>query len=132
PEAVRKIGSEERYITSFCGFDIILPAGMKAGPEHVHKKPWVIMRGEGDYEVEIESEIGIMKRLSNMLSADAGNVSGLEKVRREISGEIEELDNSVTSMRKFLDEDPGYEKLLAELRKELAEIDDELGVREYA
>lgn len=131
-EAVRKIGSEERYITSFCGFDIILPAGMKAGPEHVHKKPWVIMRGEGDYEVEIESEIGIMKRLSNMLSADAGNVSGLEKVRREISGEIEELDNSVTSMRKFLDEDPGYEKLLAELRKELAEIDDELGVREYA
>lgn len=131
-EAVRKSGSKERYITSFCGFDIILPADMKTGPDMVHKNPWVIMRGEGEYEVEIESEIGIMKRLGNMLSADAGNVCGLEKVRRDICGKIEELDNSVTSMRKFLEDDPGYEKRLAELRKELADIDDELGVRQYA
>ena len=35
-------------------------------------------------------------------------------------------------MRKFLEDDPGYEKRLAELRKELADIDDELGVRQYA
>ena len=90
---------------------------------------YITINGEGSYEVEIESEVGILRRLSNFLSGEGQNKSGIAKLEESLLSELNTYKNRTISIENALFEKDDYEERLEELKKRLEKIDEELGIK---
>ena len=106
----------EREIADYNGFKVILPANMHAG------KPYVILRANGSYNVDIATANGIFTKFNNCLE-------GLEDRAIRIKGLIKNLnekrDLALIELNKTVD----YSEQINLAKLELAKIDEELGVK---
>lgn len=124
-----KKNKESIELSEFSGFTLSIPPFMEYGENLSHKNPYITINGEGSYEVEIESEVGILRRLSNFLSGDGQNKSGIEKLEESLLSELNTYKNRTISIENALSEKDDYEERLEELKKRLEKIDEELGIK---
>ena len=109
--------SEDRYLTDYCGFKIILPANM------LLDKPYVYLERVGRYYVELgDSDRGVSIRLHNFLE---GLPARLEKLKAKLSNMIERQNGIETELLKDVD----YSEKIAKVREKLDSIDKKLGVK---
>ena len=102
---------------------------MEDGENLTHKKPYITINGEGSYEIEIESEMGIMRRLSNFFASDGENKSGIEKYEETLRNQLKTYKNRITSINAALSEEDDYKERMEEMKKRMDEIDEELGIK---
>ena len=123
----------EAKVLTYQGFDVVVPAHML--PKTPQPKPgddaksfvgmpipYVSVRRQGAYHMEVQTEMGITKRLNNLLeNLDA------EKQRRE--DHLKTLKNKQASLRAELKKQgTSYADEIARLVSVLEEIDEQLGV----
>lgn len=123
-----KKDKESVYLTEYSGFTLSIPPFMEYGENLTHKKPFITINGKGCYEIEIESELGIMKRLSNFFSSDGENKSGIEKYEETLRNQLKTYKNRITSINAALSEEDDYKERMEEMKKRMDEIDEELGI----
>jgi SNF2 family DNA or RNA helicase len=125
----------ERKVLTYQGFDVVVPARMmpkkpnirnveQNGNEQKFKEdiPYVFVKRNGSYYMEIESLQGITKRLNNLLE-DLPKA----KIRRE--GVLETLQNKKSILEAELaKKGESYATQIAQFALELEEIDKQLGV----
>ena len=125
----------DKKVLTYQGFDVIVPARMLPKQPSVKTKdgeptgnkvrepiPWVWVKRNGTYYMEIESLQGITKRLNNLLE-DLPQA----KIRRENA--LETLQNKKAILEAELaKQGESYAMQIAQLTVELEEIDKELGV----
>jgi len=125
----------ETKILTYQGFEVVVPARMRPQPKTVKVTddsgteckmsepiPYVYVKRKGVYYMEIESLLGINKRLNNLLE-------GLEKVKERREGKLEELLNRQASLRSGLAENgDSHAEEIEKLAAELMIIDEKLGV----
>ena len=124
-----KKSKESIELSEFSGFTLSIPPFMEYGENLSHKNPYITINGEGSYEVEIESEVGILRRLSNFLSGEGQNKSGIAKLEESLLSELNTYKNRTISIENALSEKDDYEERLEELKKRLEKIDEELGIK---
>ena len=125
----------EKKVLSYQGFDVVVPARMTPKEPNVkavetekgkvkvkNPIPWVFVKRNDSYYMEIESLQGITKRLNNLLED-----LPLAKVRQE------EILDALKAKKETLQKEiktPGesYAEEIAELADELEKIDNQLGV----
>jgi hypothetical protein len=108
---------EERTLTSYCGFDIVLPTNMD---EH---RPYVWLVREGRYFVELgEAENGILIRIDNFLE-------GLSKHHEKLSEGLRTLRARKKQIEEELSKPETFTEQLEDLEEQLADIDNQLGVK---
>lgn len=144
-------------ITTYRGFTIVVPAYMvpkrvmsrKKGGDEDSKTamrsksiPYVHLRMNGSYYLEIESESGITKRLNNfcgkrnIIHKDKSTgeesieilPSGLEMELNQYKDELAAMNVRKTVLEKELKQTGGFDKEIDELTRELSEIDAEMGI----
>ena len=121
------------HVLNYQGFDVVVPAHMrpktpqpKPGDDAKSfvdmKIPYVSVRRQGAYHMEIQTESGITKRLNNLLERlDA------EKQRRE--DHLKTLKNKQAALQAELKKQgASYADEIARLVSVLEEIDEQLGV----
>lgn len=107
---------KERTALEYCGFKIILPANM------TKEKPFVWLEREGKYYVELgDTEVGGLIRIDNYLN-------NFDKHIDELKKKLFDLSERKKGIQKELDNDENYADVIVELKENLAEIDDKLGV----
>ena len=125
----------EKKVLTYQGFDVVVPARMipkqpsvkTNESEQAENKvresiPWVFVKRNGTYYMEIESLQGITKRLNNLLE-DLPKA----KIRRE--GVLETLQNKKSILEAELaKKGESYATQIAQFALELEEIDKQLGV----
>lgn len=125
----------EKKVLTYQGFDVVVPARMipkqpsvkTNESEQTENKvrepiPWVFVKRNGTYYMEIESLQGITKRLNNLLE-DLPKA----KIRRE--GVLETLQNKKSILEAELaKKGESYATQIAQFALELEEIDKQLGV----
>nr|MBQ5811627.1 hypothetical protein [Clostridia bacterium] len=125
----------ETKILTYQGFEVVVPARMRPQPKTVKVTddsgteckmsepiPYVYVKRKGVYYMEIESLLGINKRLNNLLE-------GLEKVKERREGKLEELLNRQASLKGGLAENgDSHTEEIEKLAAELMKIDEKLGV----
>lgn len=108
---------EERRFDTLHGFDVILPAGMKA------EKPWVMLRGASgnDYDVNMldAKESGCIQRIEYVLLH-------LDARVRTAEGAIETAKQETEQAKKVLEQGNPYAAQVSRLNHSLLEIDIEL------
>lgn len=147
-------------ILTYRGFSIVVPAHMiprapnsvepdnEEGEKVDWKKavPYIQVRRNGSYTVEIHSEAGIMKRIDNLIenpSRKAGGTkkrseaadrvsrnrrSGLERMLQEATDNLENLKTRRIVLETEMKSDHGFQDEVTRLRAELQRIDEELGI----
>lgn len=111
------LNTKEEALTSYRGFDIILPSGMTA------EKPFVWLQNKGRYYVELgDSEKGVLIRLDNFLDDMSKHLERLYKGLNLLRDRKRDLELELCKNISFVDD-------IESLSKELAEIDKELGVK---
>ena len=109
--------TDDRYLTDYCGFRIILPANMLIG------KPGVYLERSGRYYVELgDSEKGVMVRLYHCLE-------GLEERLNRLKDKLTEIRENESTIRAELEKDVDYSEEISEVKHKLEEIDKKLGVK---
>ncbi len=118
-EALRdgELLTEERTVTSYRGFDIVIPAGM------MRSAPYIFLVRDGRYFVELgESDKGIILRIDNKLDSLS------EHLERLISAETE-LKRRERSIKNELKRENDYLERIEHYRSRLDELDRRLGVK---
>ena len=110
--------TEETTLCDYCGFELILPANM------IPEKPYVWLKRMDRHYVELgDADIGILKRLDNALDGIGDELKRHQKVLRE----LEERERDIRyELAKF----DSYAEQIEELKKQLAKIDEKLGVNQ--
>lgn len=123
----------EKKVLTYQGFDVVVPARMIPKPRHARTKdgeepkdrapiPFVYVKREGAYYMEVESASGITKRLNNLLE----DLPKAEKRRKEV---LDALNNKKAALEKELEKTgESYASEIAAIAEELEKIDEELGV----
>ena len=107
---------EEQVLTTYRGFDLILPHNMLPG------KPFVWLQRRGRYLVELgEVEISYLSRVDHVLE-------GLPRHLDKLNGICLELERRLTNIQVELQKSENYEERLKQCRTKLQQIDRELGV----
>lgn len=120
---------ESVFLASFSGFDLFIPPFMEYGEKYAHKKPYITICGRGSYEMEVESEIGIIRRLSFFLNGESQGRSGLEKHEEDLRRQLLASESRITAIKEALAEKDDYQERMDEMKKRLDEIDEELGIK---
>lgn len=107
---------EEKVICTYQGFDIIAPAYMK------EEKPYVYVQGRGRYYLEIGTEAGILRRIDFFLNE-------LERQRKLYSDALKKIRMTQRALKADSEEKNVYADRVDEIRRELKEIDERLGVK---
>lgn len=113
----------EKTVLTYQGFTVVVPARMKPKTTQTGKKiPFVFVKREGSYYMEIESKRGITKRLNNLLE-------NLEDVKKREEDYLEKLLFKKEELqREVLIDDCSYEIEIREIADKIEEIDKELGL----
>jgi hypothetical protein len=137
---------EEKFIMKYRGFDIVVPAYMvprkrknKEGEEIGAPIPYVMIKANGIYRVEIESESGITARLNHFIAphvekdketkkVKAVIKSGLEDRLQTYQGVLETMENKQKTLGEELAKEGGFLKEIQKVQVKLAGIDEELGL----
>ena len=107
---------KDRELFAYKGFKIILPANM------TEEKPYVWLQGANRYKVELgDSEQGNLTRIDHFLD-------GFAKRIKEMEQQIRNKEIEVLNIEQELAKADGYADQIAELKKQLAKIDEKLEV----
>lgn len=133
----------ESVLCTYRGFEIVIPPGMKP-VSSVNKKeiPWIVVRRNSCYVVNIESESGITTRLDNLISdrnreqqkagkeakTDRETRSGIEQALEEAKSKLETLEVRKTILSNSLKNTIDYSNQIKNLKRKLDELDAEMGV----
>lgn len=108
--------SDEKRVTSYNGFEIILPSRM------VRKKPFVYMVRKGRYKVDLgETEIGNLIRIDNFLET-------LESHCRDLEEEVKMLKTRLEELKTEFSRKDDYVSAISDCQERLAKVDEDLGV----
>lgn len=133
----------ESKIADYRGFEIVIPAGMRPVTSNTRPKlPWIEVRRNASYIVDIESLTGITTRLDNLLTpknrgqmkkgkeskTDRDSRSDLEKTLEKAKSKLVEMTTRMTVLEENLKSGDDYSKQITELKKKLDELDAEMGV----
>ena len=122
----------ERKILTYQGFDVVVPARMQPkGPKAKDEKeallktpiPYVYVKRCGTYYLEIETMLGITKRLNNLLENLDFRKGNMEKELDRLKFQREMLEKELSV------EDNAYLNEIEKLTKEIQKIDEELGLK---
>ena len=125
----------ETVLGTYKGFEVVVPAGMM--PHAVGTKkdiPWVILRRNSTYVIDLESDSGITVRFDNLIKVKTGGkdekerISGIEKRLTDALSELAELETRRTVLQDSLENGSDYSDNIEKLKKQLDEIDAEMGV----
>lgn len=106
----------ERVFMVYKGFEIILPARMN------EMKPYVWLCREGRYHVELgDSRIGNLVRVDHYLE-------GLEEQGKRLKSGLYSLQDREKALTEELNREENYTEKIAQLRRKVAQLDQELGV----
>ena len=138
----------ETHIMTYRGFDIVVPAYMKPRiPKNKHGEllydkaiPYIYLRRNGTYIIDIESDSGISVRLNNFLADHWVTHKKIKKDPELVeSGLKSRLKNMIEALKAMeirqhvledeLSRDGGFTEEIQALKKELDMIDEELGVK---
>ena len=137
---------EEKFIMKYRGFDIVVPAYMvprkrknKQGEEFGEPIPYVMIKANGIYRIEIESESGISVRLNNFIASHVERdketkkvkaviKSGLEDRLEKYQGVLESYEIKLKNLAEELAKEGGFLKEIQAVQVKLAGIDEELGL----
>lgn len=145
---------EERKVMTYRGFEIVVPAYMVPREPNTAKQkendaksdaiPYIFLKRNGTYLIEIESESGISVRLNHFIARYEKQTK--DKITKEVirttvepSGleksleRYEEVLQQYEMRREVLDEElkrnDGFVESILRLKEELNQIDEELGVK---
>jgi hypothetical protein len=119
-EAVQNNKSEgqERFLTEYQGFQVLLPNNM------LSEKPFVWLKRQGRYLVELgEAEISYLSRVDHVLE-------GLPNYLERLTGILRDLERRLETIQGELQKREDYEEQLERCRESLQHIDRELGVEQ--
>ena len=137
---------EEKFIMNYRGFEIVVPAYMvpkqpknKQGEAVGAPIPYVMIKANGIYRVDIESEAGITKRLNNFISDHVRKdkegkktneiiPSGLKKRLEIYQDTLWGFENKQKSLAQELSKEGGFLSEIQEVQAKLSGIDEELGL----
>ena len=106
----------EQVFMVYKGFEIILPAHMN------ELKPYVWLRREGKYHVELgDSRTGNLVRVDHYLE-------GLEEQRKRLQEGLYSLQDREKALTEELNREENYTEEIAQLRRKVEQLDQELGV----
>ena len=144
--------SEDKPVTEFDGFRIVVPAHMKprlyrSGKDKSgqarHVTTWQIqLKRNGCYTLEVESESGLGTRLTNFCrdhlrqtkDKTTGKTeekmvsSGLSVLLTEMRDKLAELENRLQQYSEAVNQESPYPPEIRRLENELRDIDEQLGV----
>ena len=140
---------EEKHIMKYRGFEIVVPAYMvphipknKDGEEKGAPIPYVMIKANGIYRIEIESESGITARLNNFISSHVSvsketqkkevMPSGLEKRLEAYKLTLKEYETKLENIANELVKEGGFLDEIQQTQFKLAQIDSELGLTREA
>ena len=131
----------EKYITKYRGFEICVPAYMVPKPSKNGKKevPYITLKGNGVYYLDIESESGITAKLNHFIASYERNIKGSETEKEEVSsglercllnyhGQLEELQNKFKQYAETLSKNEDFLGEIRKVKQQLLQIDSELGL----
>ena len=146
--------ADEKYITDYDGFQVIVPANMKPrdggsvkekdGGSHRRKVWQIYLKRNGSYFPELESENGVGKRLSNFCrdhiekqyDPETKKVTGeklvpsrLSMIREEAGTELQNMLERQGILEEKLKQNSPYTEEIVRLEMALRQIDEELGVK---
>lgn len=108
--------TEERELTEYRGFKLILPAGMR------DEEPYIWLCGSGKYIIELgDSKLGYLKRIDRFLDTFTKHIAMLKEG-------LEILKSREEYIEEALNEPDVYSDRIEELKEKIKKIDDELGV----
>jgi predicted PP-loop superfamily ATPase len=137
---------EEKFIMKYRGFDIVVPAYMvprkrknKQGEEFGEPIPYVMIKANGIYRIEIESESGISVRLNNFIASHVERDKETKKVKAVIKSGLEDrletyqsvletMETKLKNLGSELAKEGGFLKEIQAVQVKLAGIDEELGL----
>ncbi|MDR2615762.1 MAG: DEAD/DEAH box helicase family protein [Oscillospiraceae bacterium] len=112
--------TEAKYLLTYQGFRVSLPANMSAD------RPAVWLENAGRYYTEIgSSDIGCITRIDNRLNALADRVEERLEIVRNLERRVSELETAIAGAETGRE---SFALKIAELTEKLAEIDKKLGV----
>ncbi len=141
---------EEYFIMKYRGFDIVVPQYMvprspknKDGEAKGAPIPYIMLKANGTYRVDIESESGITVRLNNFISSHVSIdketkqkevvPSGLERRLELYKETLKQYEIRLKNVASELSKEGGFLDEIQEVQLKLMEIDNELGLtREVA
>ena len=141
---------EEKFIMKYRGFDIFVPSYMvpkkrknRIGEEWGEPVPYIMIKANGTYFLDIESESGISIRLNNFIEKhpirdkDTKKVkeivpSGLEKMLEIYQNALEKFLNKQKSYAEEISKEGGFIAEIQEVQAKLSSIDEELGLNKEA
>ena len=125
----------ESVIGTYKGFDVVVPAGMVPRTIGTHKNvPWVILRRNCSYVIDLESDNGITIRFDNIIDVKSGKndekerKSGIEKRLEEEQAKFEEMVTRKSILEECMNTKSDYSEEIESLKRQLDEIDAEMGV----
>lgn len=107
---------EDKLIGSYRGFDLYLANDL------LDARRIFLLKGSGSYRSDLsESAMGVIARMDNCLN-------GLQGRLDEVNGKIDKLDTDELELTEERDRTSGIDDEILELRKQLREINKELGM----
>ncbi|MBR2989207.1 MAG: hypothetical protein IKC64_05750, partial [Clostridia bacterium] len=107
--------TSEREVGEYFGFSVILPANMLA------EKPYIVLKGEGRYNIYTAGEGGIITRIDNFLD-------GLEERKAKLTTALADYQHRQKKAIQRLSTPQNYADKIARIEKKLQALDKQLGV----
>lgn len=112
--------SKERTFITYRGFEIILPANMKA------EKPYVWLKRQGKYYVELgDTEVGNLIRIDNYLDNLEKHLEGLQENFVKLRKKQEDIKKELSTKEDYTDKIQMYKEKVKTLDKKLGVDKDE-------
>lgn len=112
----RPASQSEKFVATYRGFDLILPAEVQQDDPHL------LLIHHGSYRVELgESDKGIMVRIDNALDAIPTHLERLNSRIQSLTDEMSRTEQALRSHRK-----DKYDKQIETLREVIRDLDDEI------
>lgn len=112
----RPASQSEKFVATYRGFDLILPAEVQQDDPHL------LLIHHGSYRVELgESDKGIMVRIDNALDAIPTHLERLNSRIQSLTDEMIRTEQALRSHRK-----DKYDKQIETLREVIRDLDDEI------
>ena len=125
----------ETVLGTYKGFEVVVPAGMRPRDVGNQKNvPWVILRRNYSYVIDLESESGITVRFDNLINVKTSGkdekerISGIEKRLTDALTELAGLETRRDVLQDSLENGCDYSENIEMLKRQLDEIDAEMGV----
>ena len=108
--------TKEKPLTTYCGFEIVLPANM------MREKPYIWLKNNGKYYVELgETDIGNLVRIDNTLES-------LPEHLKKLTENLDALRKREADIRIELNKDEDFTEKIEMYKKMVNELDKKLGV----